>query len=116
MGVQISQDLLIKAVIGVALVLIAGMLLYHPAPTDEQVKQRIISKLVGKSFAYRAFEGGSPVDFRVGEQQIQSINKTTSANGTVTWVATWRSGAYGMRFIFDQWGENELGSEQIPLS
>ncbi len=110
---QVSQDQMTKAVIAVAVVGLLFFLIYHPVPTDDQVRAKIMGKLMNRDVAYRSF-GGPPITFRISEQQIAWINKTVAENGT-TWTALWRSGPYALKFYFDQYGDNELGSEQVPL-
>ena len=109
-----KESMVIKVAIAASVILILVLLLYRPAPTDEQVKDRIAESLVGKSITYSHL-GGSTISFRISRDQIQSVEKTVADDGAVGWTAHWRSGPYRVEFYFDAEGRNEIGSKQLPL-
>jgi len=114
-GKEIGTDKLLLAVVAVALLAILFLVLYNPAPTDDQVKQKITRTLVGRSITYRPNEVGTYMTFNIAEQQIRSVKKQVDPGGTTLWVACWESGqAYAMNFYFDKYADAETGAENVP--
>ena len=109
-----KEGVAIKLAICGSMALILFLLMYHPSPTDQQVRNKINQSLLGRAVDYK-YMGGATISFRISADQIRSIEKKVDGNGTTTWVVVWRSGPYGYEFYFDEFGENEIGSKPLPV-
>jgi len=109
-----TLERMLRFAVVTSLLLLLIFLVYHPAPSDKEVRDKIKRQLINREIYFYTGMGSSRVAFRLSEGNIAGIEKET-VNGQTQWLAIIRSGPYMWKAYYDQYGDKELSFEQMPV-